>query len=320
MRHFYRVIGFVFAALLYSQIVAAALPSGYSGIVVFGDSLSDIGNYQTSLADCNALGGTSAPVTNHQGGAYPGKIWVDFLNQYYGFVPSKGSKASVHGNDWAVAGALTPDVLTQIKTYTDYNQVDSNALYIIWVGANDVMFRLQPENQIPNHPVTPEQVVVQGIWNIFGGIAELYSKGARHFLVIGMPDMSLTPGSYYLEQQRAGTRTLAAQITQGWNNALMDHDASKAGRAPLAYVKKLYPDIKIYTWDPKTLFTSAVKNPSAYHFRNVVDGKPNNQVMWCAVSQAYPNPDDFIFYNAIHPTAHGHQLTAQAMMNDARLF
>lgn len=307
-----------FLLFFLTQNVFSALPSDFSNIFVFGDSLSDIGNFKAKKSNCLLPAGTSAPVTNKTGGAFPGKIWVNFLFQHYGFVPQRGSKNHPEGNVWSYAGDLTLGVVIQIENYLAENSVDPNALYVIWAGSND-SFRLLPENQPPGHPVTPPEVVLQGIMNIYGGISDLYSKGARRFLVIGMPDASLTPGVIFQSREMPALIPQLHALSLGWNQALFSPDASSPGRAPLAYLKKLHSDIEIFTWDPNRLLDAVTKNPAAYGFPPLIIGQRNNHLFWCGPFMG-EDPDLFIFFNGIHPTSHAHSVIATTVLNEAVKF
>jgi SAM-dependent methyltransferase len=81
-----------------------------------------------------------------------------------------------------------PGFQTQVLTYLNSGrQASGNDLYIIWIGANDFSDGIEP---------------AQTVANIENGIAELSAKGARTFVVINVPDISLTPLVKSLAGQR----------------------------------------------------------------------------------------------------------------------
>src|SRR5262245_46092183 len=101
---------------------------GYSSLVIFGDSLSDVGNVS------NQTGGL-APGSNYSQGRYSnGPLWVEELASKQELPVVKRSRGSVSsgggGDDWAYAGTKTgsgttnyflifnfPNLGTQISSY-----------------------------------------------------------------------------------------------------------------------------------------------------------------------------------------------------------
>jgi phospholipase/lecithinase/hemolysin len=51
-------------------------------------------------------------------------------------------------------------------------------LFVIWIGANDFAAEISPQSTVAN---------------IQGAITSLAKAGAKHFVVINVPDISLTP-------------------------------------------------------------------------------------------------------------------------------
>lgn len=314
MHHFIR---FILCLFFFIQTAQAGLPGGISALYVFGDSLSDIGNFHAPAgSNCLQDNGTSAPVTNPVGGLYPGKLWVNFLAAKYGLVPTPGSLAHSQGTDWAKSGAETYDVVGQIQNYVNTNKVDKNALYAIWAGSNDLIFRLRPNP--PKSTPTPEQVILHGMGNIYGGIALLYKNGARKFLVIGVPDISLTPAAIFLSQQNPSLLPNLRKLCFYWNDTLFNPQDAPTPRPSLANLRQL-PGIQIYVWNPTSFLVQVVNNPVAFDFQKSVNGQPNNHMFWCVLNQ-FLDPDKLLFFNGIHPTSHSHNIIANAMMNQARLF
>ena len=80
-------------SLLLSALAAAAAPSAsaqqFTGVYVFGDSLSDAGYYRPFLAGL----GLPAPVVATLGRftTNPGPVWSEIISSYYGVTPSAGS-------------------------------------------------------------------------------------------------------------------------------------------------------------------------------------------------------------------------------------
>lgn len=197
----------------------------YSGLVIFGDSLSDIGNHPISLIT------PLIPVTNpYQGslkkyGGGTGLLWVQivqralFLN---GQLPgpiihaSKDNTSFSHSQDYAWASAVSgdvftndegfinpacthssakplciPGVLAQVKAYLKAHQgkANPNTLYYIWGGANDIINNTRDLliKQWSRIVPHPEKSIVTAA-NL------LVSAGAKHLYILDIPDISLVPG------------------------------------------------------------------------------------------------------------------------------
>jgi outer membrane lipase/esterase len=129
--------GAILATLLVSSTAAA---TDFSKVVVFGDSLSDNGNLSLALAP-----GQQPPfrfTTN------PGTVTIE--NVANG-LQTPIAPSLVGGTDyaWGGAGVLSnspgtpssvPTLTGQVNAYLAAGAADSNALYSIWGGANDIFF------------------------------------------------------------------------------------------------------------------------------------------------------------------------------------
>jgi phospholipase/lecithinase/hemolysin len=187
---------------------------GNQRIVVFGDSLSDNGRLfaltgvspsQPYGNEYNRLGKV---VKYFPGRFTDGQNWVDYFPKvasFFGVDISTVSpfvegplKAGDNTTNFAVGGATSGDLNVQnkllnrpplifpgfsaeIRTYLDAVNLRASTddLYVIWIGANDFA--------APNP--SPQTTVD----NIRAGITALAKAGAKHFIVISIPDIFLTP-------------------------------------------------------------------------------------------------------------------------------
>lgn len=303
-----------------AQMSYAELPT-FPKYYFFGDSLTDTGNYtELKPAPCVRV---NAPVTNLTGGNRPGTIWASVMQQGFNATPS-----SKGGNDWATAGSETDAVVQQVNNYLQHQpQADPNALYVFWVGANDVI------EKIYEHLQTRDSTIQTGMTNIGNSINQLYQAGARNFLVIALPDISITPlVSAHLSIKRYKSyiglfHVLSKSVQKScldWNAALLDtssKDGVALSKAPLAYLALNDPEIRIYTWNPAPLLDKVVADPTQFGFPRTINGTPNNQTAWCTTAAATDsNPDNYIFFNYMHPSSRAHALLAQQIRENADLF
>ena len=143
-------------ALLVSLFAAAAAPQAgaaqFSNVIVFGDSLSDAGYYRPFLASLGLPPQVVAALGRFT--TNPGPVWSELVAQYYGFTPAPsnagGTIYAQGGARVSQASASTPPgsaqrpVSTQIDEYLGANggHADPNALYAVWIGANDIFQNL----------------------------------------------------------------------------------------------------------------------------------------------------------------------------------
>jgi len=239
----------------------------YSQVVAFGDSLSDNGNFF-------AL--TALPTAPYDMGRLSnGPVWVETLAGNLGITLDAR----------AVAGATTgtvntngpyPGMTDQFNTYIAAGPVDPNALYTVWGGANDFLF-LGPDDD-------PAAAIGIAVSNLLAGIGGLMAAGAQHFLVPSLPDLGLTPRALASPDGGFG----ATQISTIFNTSLSINLGST------------FPGADIDFLDTFTILQNLVANPSSLGLTNVTEP--------CVDAAALPtpalcgNPDEYAFWDDIHPT------------------
>jgi phospholipase/lecithinase/hemolysin len=193
----------------------------------------------------------------HFQGASDGRNWVDYfpgvanhfdsITAFYAN-PANGTNVSIGGSTSAnllQSGpsifAPNPTLPAQIRDYLGVKlTASSDNLYVIWIGANDFAAG-----------ITPQQTVA----NIRRGITALAKAGAKHFLVIDVPEISLTP-----EVKALGPATVqeARQFVATINVLLaVEIPAS-------AWLER----INITFLDINTIFVPLVLNPALFGFSN----------------------------------------------------
>ena len=315
-----------------SAQTAQAKPPAFKHYVIFGDSLTDVGNYTTSSNNCIYF---NAPITNHIkdfGGHYVNTTWANAGELKNVLASNEG------GNNYAVAGYTTAQILTSVKSYSLNKQhLDPNTLYIIWAGTNDVLYA------IGNHwaDEAVKQSLIDGTNNVILALTHLYNYGARNFLVIGLMDLSQTPMSTYQNTDQAlllgifskkADKLRLQQACFKWNDILFLEN-SNYHTSSIKRFKNKHPDSHLYTWNPMPLLADMVKNPTDYGYPdqlmfNTVNSKtedtayPITQITYCGntANNADHNPEHYIFYNFIHPTPSAYNIIEQAMMSNAGEF
>jgi outer membrane lipase/esterase len=285
-------------ALLVSLFAAAgnAGAAQFSNVYVFGDSLSDAGYYRPVLS---ALGLPSSVVS--QMGRFttnPGPVWSELIAQYYGVTPAPSNAG---GTIYAQGGARvvgTPGVNTPtgflerpISAQITENlaaqggAADPNALYAVFGMGNDFFFQ---NAALRAGAITPAQFQ-QNILALSPAevqqVGRLFQAGARHVMVLGPFDVTITPEVAALDPQ---TRAGLAQLSAGVNTTLWIGFAS-AG-------------LRVIPVDLFSLMNEIRANPSAFGFTNITSGA-------CGPFPPFTTTSEAFFCNASNLVAPNADLT-----------
>lgn len=271
------VRGFLVAVLAILLMASAAWAGPYTGLVAFGDSLSDAGN--------------AGPGWN--GRASNGPVWAEYLASSLGIAPFTRSLSG--GTDYAYYGSTTvgtqPNLGWQVSSYlgpTGVNNVaDPHALYSVWSGPNDFFVAAI---MYSGGNTTAFDAASTWANNVTNAVDQLRAAGATNFVVPNLAALVCTPmGNGMLPEGRA----IIESASLVFNNQLA---------ANLQAIKNLHPELKIATPDIYNLLKDAVVHPGNYGFTNVTD-------------QAYNAPSGtdvsgYMFWDIVHPTTGGHAMLA----------
>jgi phospholipase/lecithinase/hemolysin len=262
-------------------VSAASQP--FSRIFVFGDSLSDTGNY-------HALTGGLIPPPSYADGRFSnGPLWVEYLADHLGMALLPHDNKAVGGattgffnSNNGLFGQVYPGLQHQIEAFladTGPAGADPEALYVVWAGANDFFVLVQAG-------LNPEQVIHDGVSNTVQAIWLLRQAGARHFLVLNVPDLGLTPFGLWSGESE-GITTLVAIYNQFLAAALQD-----LGEAGI-------PTIHV---DAFAVLQAMVNFPEDFGFTDVTQ----------PLLSTDGEPAQFLFWDTVHPTTRGHEVLAGA--------
>lgn len=305
--------GLLLVALLFSA-VSGAFAKDLQNFVVFGDSLSDNGNlyeyFKRQLPP-------SPPY--FKGRFSNGYIWVEQLSQNY--YPHNWRQ---HIQDYAFGGAgvaysfegednADDDLLFSLGREVDsyllahQDKAAPDSLFAVWIGSN---------NYIASK-YSPEKTARGVVGGIKKKLELLAAKGAKHVLVINLPDMGKSPAAklIYSEKQLS----LSSQLH---NQALAE---------AVAQLTASYPDVQWLLFDAAKTFDSAMQNPAKYGFTNVTDtcyqslADDDQQVqegskfilrMSSSIDASAKSKDacdGYFFFDLVHPTALTHKVMSEMM-------
>ncbi len=261
-----------------------------TGLRVFGDSLTDIGN----VFQISGTAGTPVPLSPpyFDGRFSNGPAWVEYLAQPLGLAPLTHSLAG--GTNYAWGGAETgtgtstrntPNISEQVTGYLNSvgGSADPNELFIIWGGANDFANAGQTDPTIPAA-------------NVAGDVARLANAGATHFLIPNMPPLGLTPVAI-----TNGVQGPLNALAAGYNTALsaeLDTLESTLG-------------VMIHRLDVFELFNETFADAASAGLTNLTDPAYTGFVETPGTVVA-ADPDEYAFWDVIHPSATVHGIIGNA--------
>jgi thermolabile hemolysin len=271
------------ACFLGSWAEVGAASTAFSRIVVFGDSLSDTGNFYR-------LTGNQVPPSPYFDGRFSnGRLWIEYLAEDLGM-------QVLPEDNYAVAGATTghdnsnngllglqyPGLQDQIAEFLSSHQTggaDPAALYVVWIGANDFFELLQSGG-------SPVSLIANGVNNTASTITSLWQAGARHIVVVNAPDLGLTPFGI-----SSGVQDEITLLCGAYNQAL---EPTLDGLANAGI-----PTVRV---DAFATLRLMVNLPEHFGFTNVTEP-------FLAVGG---DSSQFLFWDAVHPTTRGHEILANA--------
>lgn len=296
----------VFTALFFSTL-SHAQPV-YSELVVFGDSLSDPGNAFVLTGEASIPPYDFIPDAPYARGGHHftnGETWVEKLAKVLHRNTGPALRTHKAFANYAIGGARARNagpvnLTTEVGLYLSNSggQVDDNALYTVFIGGNDLRDAIEALTLDPTG-VASFQIIDEAITAIYDNLYNLGSLGAVNFLVVNGPDLSLVPAVLI---QDPAVRGAAKFLSNYFNEEL---------NAKLTTLNEIFP-ITIKTVNIFVLFNAVVAAPEAFGFENV----DQSCIAPGVVSQAAcVKPDNYLFWDGIHPTRAGHQVIADTALH-----
>jgi len=291
---------FLLFGLLSANFAAAG---SFQRIVVFGDSLSDPGNAFVLLRKVEVPPFPLIPEAPYaRGGLHfsNGSTWVEDLGESLRLRTSTGpALAAPHVfSNYAVGGARARpgqlfDLTTQVGLFLrDFGgSAPDDALYVIFIGANDVRDALDALAVDPSGGIINAALAA-----LHDNITVLASSGARTFLVANAPNLALVPAVRLKGPAAQGAaQSLAAVFNSGLAATL---DGLQTAALPVNFARL----------DVFEILNRVVADPAAFGLSNVQDSciTPDTNVHpFCA------QPDRYLFWDGIHPTRAAHAILAR---------
>ena len=298
----------IVACLVAVFAAPAAAQSSFSGIVVFGTSLSDPGNAFALNGEAGtphdfAMNPLLIPTAPYAKGGHHfsnGATWIEQYARMVGLASSvRPALTDGTATNFAVGGARAYDdginfnLTRQVATFLERSGgvAPPQALYVIEMGSNDI----RDAFQIYATGGNGGPIMGQAIGSIASNVQRLYLAGARNFLVWTAPNIALTPAIRSLPPAAQG---LMGVLTQSFNANLT---------GVLAQLSAGLPGVSFTRLDAYQLLDAIVADSAAYGLASVATPclTPNDAPFSCQ------HPDDYLFWDGIHPTKAAHALLAQ---------
>ena len=311
----------LFAGLALALFGTAALADGPSRVVVFGDSLSDAGNHHLYFGQSAHQPFEPIPSASYDIGGHHftnGATWIEQFSRRLA-VPQSARPAlapSLPGSNYAFgqarARANAPefpvfDFGSQVGTFLSDvgGQAPADALYVVWIGANDVrdaistilMAYLLPGGDPVAAQGAAFQVLHAAGEATANGIGALYAAGARNFLVVNVPSPGHTPALAVFGPLAQG---VAAQVAGAYNAGLAD---------AVSMLTLALPGSSFTLLDADGVIGDIFADPAGSGFDDVYTPCLAFGQLQGAICEA---PDRHLFWDAVHPTRGGHRVMANA--------
>jgi phospholipase/lecithinase/hemolysin len=310
----FRLLGavFVMGVTIFTTTTAPVTAGAtYDGVVVFGTSLSDSGNAFALAGGNNTppdywVDAVLSPFAPYARGGHHlsnGATWIEQIARPLGLAGSVQPafrSTSATAMNFAIAEARARDhgglnqLATQLAAFFQRTGgfASPDSLYAVEMGSNDVNDALRALLVGGD----PSAILDAASTAVATSIGALYGAGARHFVVWNVPDLGLTPAARAVDQQTSGVAALLTQFTVAFNAML---DADLAGLA-------LLPGIDIVRVDAFATIHEVVLMPHLFGLTNVTSAciTPGVPPFTCR------QPDDFLFWDGLHPTQAGHAILA----------
>jgi thermolabile hemolysin len=296
----------VFSIFFLNFSVFAQTADKLQEMVIFGDSLSDNGNYsRDAQKDGHPFPGRPYDPKEHKR-ASNGAVWPEYLSQIFLKIKLDdeayiGAKTIENNKYYPYAVSLKKQVDNYIKNQNG-NPIDGDhTLYVVWAGANNI-FGFDQANPDASGPYAASG-------DVFQEILKLHKNGAKYFLVPGLPNFADIPLVNEYDPLKPA-KTLFSMFSQFYNYEtktlidVLNKQSSKTG----LYI--LFSDVDALINDIQ------VKKTKNYGFTDTTTACYKGLPILPSKKPVCKLPNTHLFWDFVHPTTKGHCFLAYNMHND----
>ena len=291
-------------------LMGTAFAAPINKIVVFGDSLSDTGNLYEYMRHQLPM---SPPY--HEGRFTDGPVWIEHVLKHYFPVNPKsyllnyafggsgvGSEDENDGEEGDFSDGAMLNLDSEVSSYLLAHDDKANdaSLYVVWMGSNNYL-------SLPEDLDDELEFTLSGIRR---SLDTLVAKGAKHIMVVGVPDLGRIPMALEFE----AVNELSYLSNQ--HNMRLAKEVDE--------MKTTYPDIKWAFFNVNDLLVEALDHPEEYGFKNVTDTcydtldyVPSSQSVLSMASRIKPRMHVgntcavYLFFDPVHPSGRAHEYIAR---------
>jgi len=298
-------------------------------MVVFGDSLSDTGNTLAVIGRpnlpmysrgrwTNGADNTADPRAQTAQSGWTG-LWHDRLADVLDMPRAAPSRVN-SGTNFAHGGATAADGTSSFVIQNTGAQVadflsrqgsgaiPADKLYVLWAGGNNIRDRAKAANPTPDALRATAQTAVDNLTSEIQLLSQHVPQGQRVTIVWpNLPPLESIPDFAGSAQ---AVRDAVAAGTSKFKDAQDIAITALAASAPNIDIKKfdvysLFGDLVAgrLSWTPTNTTQNIV---TAGNFSGIVFNPQRN-----AAVPGLPNPDQFLYWDEVHPTAQVHKVLGE---------
>jgi outer membrane lipase/esterase len=272
--------------------MSASAQAQYSGIITFGDSLSDGGTY-------------GAKFLNN-----PGSVWIEILAARMGLKLTPwtqgGTNFAQGGQRVSQSPGITPTgaperpVSAQITQYLTASggTVAAGSLVTMWAGANDIFVNLEAASKGLISSADVQANIQKAATDFVGQVARLQKAGAGTIIVVNLPDIGTTPLGL-----NAGANQGTFTALSGLFNTIVNTGLGQIGG-------------NVISINASGVLAEVIKNPSSFGFTNVTVPlcKTASSITCTPADLRDPNGGKtWLFADSVHPTTGAHEVLANVV-------
>lgn len=276
-----------------AALATTASAQSYGRLVVFGDSLSDNGNLYL------ASGRTQPPSPPYfQGRFSNGPVFTEQL----GFAAANFNGPVTGSINFAYGGSRTdnniafpPGMRQQLTTYVGRGGTfGSGDLVSVLGGANNIFqgigaFAVLPPASQANPTGYINPILTAAVADMNFLVNDIASRGAGTILVTNLPRLGITP-QFRTTPVASLADYAGSTFNSGLQTALMTTAAAR-------------PGTNIILFDLAKVSDLLASSPGRFGLSNVTESCFTGTTL-CS------NPDSYLYFDGVHPTAAGHRLIA----------
>lgn len=293
----------------------------FNKVVAFGTSLTDTGNAHaftrySHTPPYDDLDDFLVPETSYAIGGHHlsnGAIWIEHLTRPLGmtrFVRPAFHDQNPDANNYAVNGTRahtlgeTITLADQVGAYLEKSggTISPDTLFVFEIGSNDVRDALIAflEASPPQDPFAAASAILQdALTQVFINISLLQTRGANQFFVMNVAPIGETPAVKGIDQffgAGGAIRSLANTLADNFNAQLQ-----------LIALGLEFGGAQVALFDVNSLTNDVISSPNQFGL-TIVDKA-------CLSPEAAPfkckKPDEYFFWDGIHPTKAAHAIFAE---------